>query len=142
MRARPLAGRSPMRGFQAIARVFVVVPVFNRLHFTKECVAGLREQTYPAVTIIVVDHGSSDGTADYMRRVFPDVVLVSGRETLWWTGAINLGVAAALERCGPGDYVLLHEQRYGGREGVHCDSRARGQAQLAGHHWLDRSGCA
>ena len=46
--------------------------------------------------VILVDDGSSDGTADLCRERFPEVKIISGDGNLWWSGAINLGVAEAV----------------------------------------------
>lgn len=46
--------------------------------------------------VILVDDGSSDGTADLCRERFPEVKIISGDGNLWWSGAINLGVAEAM----------------------------------------------
>jgi GT2 family glycosyltransferase len=88
------------------AHVFVVVPVHNRVGFTRECLGALTGQTYSDLSVIVVDDGSADGTAEAVRHYYPDVVLLEGDGSLWWAGATNMGVAWALERCSGGDYVL------------------------------------
>ena len=48
--------------------VSIVIPVFNRLDLTKQCLDTLRE-TIPErpYEVIVVDNASTDGTADYLR---------------------------------------------------------------------------
>ena len=47
--------------------VSIVIPVFNRLELTKGCLEALRATTPEPHEVIVVDNGSSDGTADYLR---------------------------------------------------------------------------
>ena len=80
--------------------VFAIIPVFNRLRFTLTCVDCLRAQTYPSVRVIVADGGSTDGTVDVLRREHPDVVVLEEGRTLWWTGAMRLGI----------DWVLAHSR--------------------------------
>jgi GT2 family glycosyltransferase len=77
--------------------IYIVIPVFNRLNYTIACLNSLNAQTLKNQIIIVVDHGSSDGTSEILKKDFPGVVLVKGDESLWWTGATNLGVKKALE---------------------------------------------
>lgn len=76
--------------------IYVVIPVFNRLHFTEACVQSLISQTYQQFKIIVVDDGSTDGTAAYLNSNFPEVLVVQGDGNMWWTGATNAGVKAAI----------------------------------------------
>jgi glycosyltransferase involved in cell wall biosynthesis len=41
-----------------------VVPVFDGARFLGECLTSLLAQDYPAIEVVVVDDGSSDGSAD------------------------------------------------------------------------------
>ena len=86
--------------------IFIVIPVHNRKHFTRDCLLSLRKQTFQKITTIVIDDGSSDGTSGMIKKEFPEVVLLRGNGNLWWTGAINLGVEYALEHALDGDYIL------------------------------------
>lgn len=88
-------------------KVFVVIPVFNRWSFTRRCLEALRRQTYRDMTIVVVDDKSTDGTAEHIRREFPEVVLLEGTGDLWWTGATNMGLEYVLSCADSDDYVLL-----------------------------------
>lgn len=87
--------------------VYVIIPVHNRSHFTKACLDSLRLQTYPQLVPVVIDDGSTDGTAEQLREFYPEVVLLRGDGELWWAGATNLGVGLVLQRCAANDFVLL-----------------------------------
>jgi len=86
--------------------VYVVVPAHNRRELTLACARALATQTYTATTIVVVDDGSTDGTAAAVREAFPAVVVLQGDGNLWWTGAVNMGVEWALARCADSDFLL------------------------------------
>ncbi len=73
------------------------MPVFNRWKFTKDCLLSLRSQTYSEFKTIVIDHGSTDGTSEHIQNEFPEVIVIKGDETMWWTAATNLGVQYAID---------------------------------------------
>lgn len=77
--------------------IYIIIPVFNRWNFTKVCIAKLQKQTYKKFKIIVVDDGSTDSTSTNLKLNYPDVVVLKGDGTLWWTGGINLGIDYALK---------------------------------------------
>ncbi len=86
--------------------VFVIIPVHNRLHLTRACVAALDQQTFRDFTVVVVDDGSTDGTASALEREFPEVTVLGGDGTLWWAGAMNVGVDWALRHASSDDVIV------------------------------------
>jgi len=50
-----------------IPLVSVIIPTFNRLSLLKETVESVRKQTFRDFEIVVVNDGSSDGTAEWLR---------------------------------------------------------------------------
>ena len=50
--------------------IYIIIPVFNRWNFTVECLNSLINQTYKKFKIIVVDHGSTDGTSFNIKNEF------------------------------------------------------------------------
>jgi GT2 family glycosyltransferase len=88
-----------------------VIPVFNRWEQTRTCLTRLLEGTCTDFTLIVVDHGSTDGTRTELENGFPDVIRIQGSMDMWWTGATNLGIKAALE-LGADTVMLLNNDCY------------------------------
>ncbi len=86
--------------------IYIIIPVFNRLSYTKDCLASLSNQSISNYKIVVVDHGSTDGTSEYIKNELPEVELITGSSDLWWTGAVNLGLKWVLETAGLNDTVL------------------------------------
>ena len=64
--------------------------------------ASLCASCYPLHEVIVLDHASSDGTADYVRREHRDVVLLDFLDNPGFGEGNNRGVRVAT-----GDYLLL-----------------------------------
>lgn len=79
-------------------KVAIIVPTFNSLADCLTCLESLSRITYPNLEITVVDDGSTDGTAEAVRKQFPKVRVLQGDGNLWWTGCMNLGLRDALER--------------------------------------------
>lgn len=79
--------------------VEAVIPVHNRRELTLACVARLEaaRAQLPGLRVTVVDDGSSDGSAEALKAAHPWVRVLRGDGSLWWSGAMNLGVQAALD---------------------------------------------
>lgn len=84
-------------------RIFAIIPVHNRVAQTLRCLRSLLDSSL-ASTAVVVDDGSTDGTAETVRAAFPQTVVLAGNGDLWWGGATNLGVRYALAN--GAEYVL------------------------------------
>jgi glycosyltransferase involved in cell wall biosynthesis len=54
-------------------KVSVIVPVFNGERYLREALGSILEQEYAAREIIVVDDGSTDGSATIVAKEFPGV---------------------------------------------------------------------
>jgi GT2 family glycosyltransferase len=87
--------------------VRALIPVHNRLEYTRACLRCLEEQDYPQLEVVVIDDGSTDGTAQALATEFPDVTVLRGDGQLWWTGAVWWGVTEALRAGAPDDFVLF-----------------------------------
>ncbi len=83
----------------ANVRIEVVTPVHNRKELTLRCLESLGRADLTGVDmhIIVVDDGSSDGTADAIAQDFPAVTIIKADGTLWYTAGTNVGLKAALK---------------------------------------------
>src|SRR5207244_8194197 len=73
-------------------RVSVVVSTCNGSRTIRDCLEGLRKLDYPDYEVIVVDDGSTDGTATIAREY--DVRVISS-ENRGLAAARNLGLTAA-----------------------------------------------
>lgn len=86
-----------------IAFVSIIIPVFNRLEFTEMCLAALSRTTPEgSYELIVVDNGSTDGTADFLKKQNMISHVVTNPTNLGFAKACNQGAEAA-----HGDYLLF-----------------------------------
>lgn len=81
--------------------VSVVVVNFNGKKFLEECLSSLERQTFRDFEVILVDNGSSDGSAEFVRSRFPAIILVGTGKNLGFAGGTNAGIRRAL-----GDFIF------------------------------------
>jgi hypothetical protein len=74
--------------------VSVLVITWNRKDDILETVKSVYEQSYRNIEIIVVDNGSTDGTAQVLRQAYPEVVLLELGKNIGIV-ARNKGIAVA-----------------------------------------------
>lgn len=85
-------------------RVIVIVPIHNGADETLALLQSIAGSETPDLEIIIIDDGSTDGSAAMIAERFPDVTILARGGDLWWAGATNLGVREALNR--GADYIL------------------------------------
>ena len=93
----------------------VIIPVHNRKPVTLKYLQLLRDTgTLGRATVIIIDDGSTDGTADAVTAGFPEVEILHGSGNLFWTGATEWGMRHAIARGASccvwcNDDLVLHE---------------------------------
>ena len=83
--------------------VSAIVLNYNRLSELRITLTDLSAQDYPALEVVVVDNASTDGSADMVRKEFPNVKLLVMPE--------NIGIQArrhAIDICS-GTYLMLYD---------------------------------
>ncbi len=82
-----------------LPRLAVVIPTFNGREVLEPCLESLSAADYPAQQIewIVVDNGSTDGTADLLRARFPKARLIALERNEGFARACNLGARGATQ---------------------------------------------
>jgi len=90
------------------SKVFCVIPVHNRLELTKQCLKYLEDQDYPALHIVIVDDGSTDGTREHLAQFSKgNISVLRGDGSLWWGGAMRKGMEFVAALAGDRDYLLM-----------------------------------
>ncbi len=89
--------------------VYIIIPVYNRKATTLHCLSQLQQQgDLDRFEVIVVDDGSTDGTAAAIQAHYPSVIVLPGNGNLWWTGAIAYGMQYAYTH-GAAFFVWLND---------------------------------
>lgn len=79
----------------------IVIPNYNGLSHLRMCLYSLRLYTRSPYEVIVIDNGSTDGSAEWLKDQ-PDVLLIANPENLGFPKACNQGIREAR-----GDAILL-----------------------------------
>lgn len=92
-----------------MSRLFAVIVTWNAMQnqWIDRCMDSLNRSTV-AVTAIVVDNGSTDGTRDYVPNKWPKAVWLPQESNLGFGQANNIGIRYAMKQ--GADYVLLLNQ--------------------------------
>jgi GT2 family glycosyltransferase len=80
--------------------VSIVIPVFNHLDLTKQCLDSIAENTDVPYEVIMVDNASTDGTGAFLAS--RPVRVITNAENRGFQGAANQGIRAAT-----GEYICL-----------------------------------
>lgn len=85
--------------------VSIVIPCWNNVEYTRLCIDSIFRNTEEPFELILIDNGSTDGTASYfesLRKQHTNVVVISNKLNTGYGYACNQGLAAAT-----GDYVVI-----------------------------------
>lgn len=93
----------------APADVTAVTVTLNGLPWIERCLESLR-----GLETVVVDHGSTDGTLELVRRMFPDVRLIE-QANVGYGGGLNAGFRAAAT---PRYYLVINSDAWVGEGAV------------------------
>ncbi len=83
-----------------VKKVSVIAVNYNGISHLDVCISSILKQSYTDFEVILVDNNSSDGSLDYARNKFPNLIFVVNDENLGYAGGINSGLAHAT-----GDYI-------------------------------------
>lgn len=76
--------------------VSIVIPVFNNLSLTQQCLDSIFQNTTPGLyEVIVVDNGSTDGTREFMQSLEPRIRYIRNMRNLFFARGCNRGAWAA-----------------------------------------------
>ena len=88
-------------------KIFVIIVTYKGDKWYDRCFSSLRRSSVPVQTI-VVDNASNDGTVEFIKDNYPEIILIESKENLGFGRANNLAMRYALDHgC---DFVFLLNQ--------------------------------
>ena len=69
--------------------LYVILPVHNRRQVTERFLGCLQAQSDRDFHLLLIDDGSSDGTADMARQSGVPLTVLTGRGDWWWGGSLQ-----------------------------------------------------
>jgi GT2 family glycosyltransferase len=91
----------------SVPSVAIVIVNYNSAAFVEALLGSLRAVTEPSWRLVVVDSGSTDGSADAFARAFPDATVVQCADNIGFAAGINLPFDQGLVDASRDDYVLF-----------------------------------
>lgn len=86
--------------------IYICIPVLNRLELTVNCINSIKNQTYKNFKIVICEHSNDFRTFTELKNRFPELILLKGDESMWWTAATNTCIKYVLEKSDDQDYVF------------------------------------
>lgn len=78
--------------------ISAVILNWNGKEYLDRCLQSVKEQTYPHMETILVDNASTDGSAESVKNLFPDLRLLINHKNLGYGAGNNRGIREAIGR--------------------------------------------
>ena len=73
-------------------KIYILLPVHNRKEITRKFIKCLKAQTFSDYKLLLIDDGSTDGTAEMVQKNIPSVTTLRGTGDWWWAGSLQQGL--------------------------------------------------
>lgn len=102
-------------------KIAILLTCFNRKEKTLDCLKclskALEKDINATYSIFLVDDGSTDGTAEEVSKVFPNINILKGTGNLFWNGGMHLAFSTAISEgfdwyCWLNDDVSLNDTAF------------------------------
>jgi len=95
-----------------MSKVYISIALYNGRAYLPDLFQSINEQSFKDFTVIAIDNASADGGADWIRREYPETVILRNHKNLGFAKAHNQAIelAAKLGRGESNQYVLVTNQ--------------------------------
>jgi GT2 family glycosyltransferase len=80
-----------------VIKTAIIIVNWNGKKYLKDCFNSLREQTKKDFKVIFVDNGSQDGSADFVRKNYPETEIKEISRNMGFAAGYNLGMRIAMK---------------------------------------------
>ena len=74
-------------------KIYILLPTHNRKEITRAFVECLKAQTFVDYHLVLIDDGSTDGTAEMVKVSIPSATVLRGTGDWWWAGSLQQGLS-------------------------------------------------
>jgi GT2 family glycosyltransferase/glycosyltransferase involved in cell wall biosynthesis len=113
------------------ACVSIIIVTWNAMADIDDCLQSVFFHDYPDVECIVIDNGSTDGTADHIKNKYPNLILCRNIKNEGFTNGVNQGLLQAR-----GDVIFLLNQDAAIQPGL-----LRELVKVLSNKWVGIAGC-
>ncbi len=78
--------------------VYCIVLNWNSLEYTRACIASLQKQSYRSFKIVVVDNCSSDGSAEILKKEYPEHFFLQSEKNGGYAWGNNIGIRLSMKQ--------------------------------------------
>ena len=91
-----IPGRRPGSREAMTTRIAVIMTCHNRRETTVRCLRHFGRSRAGRLRLFVTDDGSTDGTSEAIRAIWPEATIIHGTGTLFWAAGMALAERAAV----------------------------------------------
>ena len=88
-------------------KVYILLPVHNRKEITRGFIKCLTAQTSSNYHLVLIDDGSTDGTAEMVKEYIPSATVLRGKGDWWWAGSLQQGLDWLKDNATNDDDIVL-----------------------------------
>lgn len=70
-------------------KVTILIPNYNGKKWLEKCLPTVEKSTYPNKEILVVNNGSTDDSAQFLKKNYPNVRIMEIKRNIGYAGANN-----------------------------------------------------
>lgn len=75
-----------------MSKITVIIPHFNGVDILKDCLHSLYKNIFLDFETVLIDNGSMDGSPNFVRENFSQVMVIENEKNLGYAGACNQGM--------------------------------------------------